>query len=363
MIYIVSLQYSPVFKSLCYALGNQLQNEGKVIKYILSSHYDWMIPKKQNVEFIGNSKDIKTIFRDSVNYNNFKKIKELFLENKPETVYFFNIHPFYNYYIARIVKQYGGKVIQHVHEPYVGDKIHYGKFQRCWLYLFEYIQALILKKSDVAILSSKEAWNLFNKRYPDFEGKKIMIPLLYEDNGKNVSIKSNHRTYLNFIGPPVLAKGPEKFLNIVEQCQVTDLNFLLISRMKITDKKYYQYDNLEIFYHEKISDDLIAKFMKKSIMTITPYKTARQSSVASTAFMCGTPVLATNINGLNEVVDHKITGYLVDKDASVDEWLDGVIYIKNNIEDLSNNCRDFFKTHYSEINWPKYFKEVFEIEA
>lgn len=363
MIYIISLQYSPVFKSLCYAMGKQLKKHGYEIKYLFSSEYQWMLEDEDvnEIEFIGKSKNISSIFVDSINFLNLKLIKRLIDKDQPEKIYFHNIHPFFNYYIAKKVKNYGGTVIQHVHEPFVYDKSHYGKFQQYWLYLFEYVQGLILKKTDVAILSSQEAWDLFNKRYPDFEGKKIRIPLLYEDLAKDMVSLPRH--YLNFIGPPVPAKNPEKFLEIVKNSQEKDLNFILISRRKIQDRKYYQYNNLKLFQKERISDNLIGKFMQNSIMTITPYKTARQSSVVATAFMYGTPVLATNINGLNEVVDHKITGYLVDKDAGVKEWLDGIVYIQNNIKDLSNSCRDFFKINYSEINWVKYFKEVFEIDS
>lgn len=360
MIYIVSLQYSPVFKSLCYALGNQLKKKGKNIKYILSSHYEWMINEKDDVEFIGNSQDIKSVFCDSISYKNFNEIEQLFSKAKPEEVYFFNIHPFFNYHIAKLVKRYGGRIIQHIHEPYVEDKSHYGLFHRYWLYIFEYVQELILKKSDMVILSSNEAWFLFNKRYSEYKGEKLLIPLLYEDFGKNLDLKPYKKHYLNFVGPPMPAKGPEKFLEIVENSQNKDLNFLMISRMKIQDKKFYYYDNLEIFQQEIISDNVIGEFMKESIMTITPYKTARQSSVASVAFMYGTPVLATNIKGLNEQIYHKKTGYLVDVDSNIEEWINGLFYIKDNIKWLSANCRDYFEKNYSEINWYKYFDEVFE---
>ncbi len=142
---------------------------------------------------------------------------------------------FFNNYIARLVNKYGGTVIQHIHEPYVENKNHYGTFQKRWLYLFEYIQGNILKKCDVVILSSQEACGLFNKRYSGFKGKKIIIPLLYEDLGKDLI--HSERKYLNFIGPPVTAKNPEKFLEIVSNSRSMGFNFLIISREKINDKK------------------------------------------------------------------------------------------------------------------------------
>jgi len=366
LIYIVSLQYSPVFKSLCYALGNQLKKEGYDIKYLFSSHYEWMLSNEitEEIVYIGSSKDLKSIFLDSINYENRKKVKEVLLKDKPNQVYFHNIHPFFNNYIMKIVKKYGGNVIQHFHEPYVEDKSVYGGIHRYWLYLFEYIQQKILDKTDIAVLSSNEALSLFERRYANYRVKKIKIPLMYEDLGTNFTKNLGNRKYINFVGPPVPAKNPEKFLEIVEYFNKNSLKaeFLLISRAKIKHKKYYDLDNLKIFHQEKISDELIGNLMKKSIMTVTPYKTARQSSVVSMAYMYGTPALAINISGLNEVVEHQRTGYIIDQDADMDKWIVGINFIDKNFETLSKNSRNFFVENFSELNWPRYFNEVFNVK-
>ncbi len=38
----------------------------------------------------------------------------------------------------------------------------------------------------------------------------------------------------------------------------------------------------------------------------------------------------------------KKTGYLVDIDSDISEWVNGLVYIKNNIKRLSKDSRDFF---------------------
>lgn len=363
MIYVGSLHYSPVFKSLCCALGKQLEKKGFEVKYLFNNHYKWMLSPEvmSKTAFMGNSKDIKSLILDIKN-GNLNDVEKLFLQDKPEYVYLHNIHPFLNIKIAKIAKKYGSTFIQHIHEPYVKNKEIYGGIHRYWLYLFEYLQEKLLKNTDIAILSSIEALKLFNERYSDFSGKKIQIPLIYEDTG-NSSNDPDDRKYINFIGPPVPAKNPEKFLEIVNYADKNnlDLEFLVVSRFKIKDKRYYNYKNLEIFHQEKISDEEIGNCMENSIMTITPYKTARQSSVAMTAYMYGAPVLATNINGLKESVEHQKTGYLIDENEDIEEIFNGINYIKNNIGILSQNCRNYFTENYSEVNWPKYFSEVFNV--
>lgn len=362
-IYVGSLQYSPIYKSHCLALGRQCEQHGYSVKYLFSQKYEWMLPEqiKKRTVFIGNSMNMFSAIADALNFKLRKELEVIFLMDKPEYVYMHNYHPSLNYYIAKLSKRYGVTFIQHVHEPYVENKKEYGGLhQYWWLYLFEYLQGRLLEKTDIAILSSNEASFLFEKRYPGFSGRKVPIPLLYEDLGNSKS-NTKDRKYITFIGPPVPAKGPEIFLEIVEYSEKhkLSLDFVLMSRSKIGDPRYYSSSNLKIFYQEKITDEEIGDYLRQSLMTITPYKTARQSSVVLTSYMYGTPVISTNVGGLPEVVLHSKTGYLVDKNSKVEEWIKGINFIIDHLPEMSKNCRRYFVENFSETNWPKYFKDIF----
>lgn len=50
-------------------------------------------------------------------------------------------------------------------------------------HLLNHYIAKLLGNTDIAIVSSKEASRLFDLRYPNFSGKKILIPLMYKDLG------------------------------------------------------------------------------------------------------------------------------------------------------------------------------------
>lgn len=362
MIYIGSLHYSPIYKSHCCAQGKELENEGYEIRYLFNYNYEWMLPDdiKEKTTFIGNSKDIKSLISDLFNQNNSEIVNNTFLKDKPNYVYLHNIHPFLNNSIAKLTKKHSGKFIQHIHEPFVDNKNVYGGIQRYWLYLFEYMQQKLLDNSDIAVLSSDEAFSLFSKRYSNFRGKKVRIPLMYEDLG-NEMINSTNRKYITFIGPPVPAKGPEKLLDVVRFSidHEMDYKFVLISHSPVVEKKYQDFENMEIFHKDRISDEEVGYFQKNSFMAFTPYKTARQSSVVLTSNMYGTPALATNIKGLNEFISHEETGYLLETTANTEEWIEGMNFIRNNFEKMSGSCRKYFVENFSEKNWPKYFDEIF----
>lgn len=361
-IYVGSLQYSPIYKSHCCALGKQCENYGHSVKYLFNWKYEWMLPEevKEKTIFIGESTGIVSALKDGLNFKHIQKLSKILLEDMPDYIYMYNYHPFLNYYIAKLSKKCGSTFIQHVQEPCVENKKVYKGIKQYWLYMFEYFQEKLLENADIAVISSNRALYLFEKRYQNFFGRKIMIPLMYEDMG-NFTRNIEDMEYITFIGPPVPAKGPETFLKIVEYSGKHNLsfNFLLISRSKVKDPRYHNKNNLKVFHKNKISDVEMAEFIRHSLMTITPYKVATQSSVVLTSYMYGTPVISTDVGGLGEVVHHSKTGYLVDKDAKVEEWIEGINFIKDNLSEMSKDCRDYFVREFSGTNWPKYFKDLF----
>jgi len=356
-----SLKYNPISKSHICAFGKQCESKGYTVNYIFSHEHKWMLSndiKKKSI-FIGHSTDIFSIIVDTLDIKNRKLLRDFIFQENPDYIYLHYFHPL-NIFIFKQLTNTHGKTIYHAHEPYVKNKPAYGGIQQYWLYFFEYLQGVLLKYTDIAIISSKKANNLFKERYLNYKGKKIQIPLMYEDLNANIN-KKYKRKYITFIGPPITAKGPKIFLNVIDKCNQKnrDLNYLLISRKKITGNNFNK-KNLKIFYENKISDLKIGNLLKQSIVTITPYKRATQSSVILVSYMYGTPVLSSNISGLKEVVKHKKTGYLVDDDSDVDEWIKGLDYIIDNNIRLSKNCRNYFLEIFSESNWKKYIDVLLE---
>lgn len=183
-----------------------------------------------------------------------------------------------------------------------------------------------------------------------------------EDLG-NDEMDDVDRKYITFVGPPVPAKGPDIFLKLVDYYNGDKSNFnfkfLLISRKKLSGEKF-QMSNLKIFHKEKITDEEIGECFKKSLLTITPYTRATQSSVVLVSYMYGTPVLSSNIDGLRECIDHKKTGYLVELNENIKEWGRGIEYIINNNKELSRNCRKYFVNNFSESNWSKIIPKLLD---
>jgi glycosyltransferase involved in cell wall biosynthesis len=136
------------------------------------------------------------------------------------------------------------------------------------------------------------------------------------------------------------------------------LKFLLISRSKIGDAKYFREKNLRVFFKERISDEDFGELIRRSFSVLTPYRRETQSSVILVSYMYGTPVVSSDVGGLPEFVFHKKTGYLLDLDAKVEDWIEGINYVRKNFPTLSKNCRKFFVRNFSGKNWHKYLGDL-----
>lgn len=67
--------------------------------------------------------------------------------------------------------------------------------------------------------------------------------------------------------------------------------------------------------HFRYVDDIeVAKFFAISDVCILPYKSATQSGVIATALSYETPVIASDVGGLGEYVEHEVSGLLVPPD-------------------------------------------------
>jgi glycosyltransferase involved in cell wall biosynthesis len=364
MIYVGSLKYSPVYKSHCCTFGKACEDEGYSVKYLFSGEYAWMLPHdiKEKTVFVGNSRSISSMMFDTLNIHNINSLRAIFKDSVSH-VYLHNYH-FLNHLIANQCRKYDCKFIYHCHEPYVENKSAHGGIQQYWLYLSEYMNTRLVKKSSVAVVSSNEGSRLFDAAYTWFEGKKLQVPLLYEDLAQNKDLNQK-RIYVTFVGPPLPAKGPETFLKIINFAAEhnIDWTFLMISSSKVFDKRFIGKKNLLIVDKPQISDEEFGDLMAKSLVVLTPYKRETQSSVILVAYMYGTPVVSNSVGGLPEFVKSEQTGYLLDIDSPVEEWIKKISLVIQLNSEFTENCRRYFLDNHAGANWRKYLSTLLEKET
>jgi glycosyltransferase involved in cell wall biosynthesis len=120
------------------------------------------------------------------------------------------------------------------------------------------------------------------------------------------------------------------------------------------DKKRY-----EILNHF-IPEEEVAALFQRSTLVVLPYIEASQSGVASVAFSMGTPVIASEVGGLAEMIRHEQDGILVPP-ADASALANGIIRLLGDIN-LQNRLQAAgLQRCQEDLNWSNIAKQTVEI--
>lgn len=317
----------------------------------------------KNIVHITKSDTVWSIFLDTllfVLYRWFNSYR-LLRKEKPKTILLANWHPLNAIFCIMAKMAAGSQIVVWLHEPYKADKHAYGA-KAIAFWGVEFLQSMAMPWIDDVVVHSETGLEAFKTRYPKAKKNVHVIPLQFQDRPGKVS----QRTLVSFLGKAAKAKGIGTFFELIEVSAFKklywqfgiatgdDISNYLRKMSPIARSK------LEIVNDPNLSDEAIREMASKSLAIICPYISNMQSGLVPVAFMCGVPVVATNIKGLRESVQHKETGYLIHKPVKTAEILEALEYIKNNFHDLSQNCRQKFLATYDDCNWINTYNWLWE---
>lgn len=219
----------------------------------------------------------------------------------------------------------------------------------------------LIKNSIPVILHS----NVSKERYLEY----------WRKNQPNIPIKDNvtmirfglFETYYTFQKDRIENNENEqiKILNFGRIIPYKGIN-LLVDAVEILQKKYAihltiagngkPYFNLNFINHYDfinrfISNEEIVKLIQDSDIVVLPYLSASQSGVPMTVFCFNKPIIATNLSGFSEVIDHMETGILVDS-LNVQTLTSSIEILLNDTtlrKRMSNNIQQ--KYNQGEFSW------------
>lgn len=113
----------------------------------------------------------------------------------------------------------------------------------------------------------------------------------------------------------------------------------------------YDNENLEI-YNDFIEDEEVVRLFQRATVTVLPYIESSQSGVAAISYGMGTPVIASNVGGLSEIVHHQKDGFLVPPRDS-QALADTIIQLLSN-HDLQQRMQTAaLERCQNDLNWSK----------
>lgn len=142
-----------------------------------------------------------------------------------------------------------------------------------------------------------------------------------------------------------------------------DVKLLVAGEFYDDSKKYFDLiknlniENAVFVFDEYIPNEDVGLYYSASDVVVLPYISATQSGIVQIAYNYDKPVITTNVGGLPEVVEEKMTGYIVP--AENPELLARAIiefYRKKDQINFMENIREFKQ----QFSWDRMAREVEE---
>jgi glycosyltransferase involved in cell wall biosynthesis len=357
--FIINMRYTPGNWQHMESFADCLLKRNCRTRFIISSGYRWMTDNFDDISYYTpmSSGFISTLF-DVITFilYRWRYIVTIFRKEKPAIILLVTWHPL-NYILLLMAKYLypNTLTLSWLHEPYKENKDDY-RDKAIIIYLIEFFQTLSLRYTDVAILHSHRGLRLFDKRYPNFKGRKRVVPLQFQDDGFQST--TVHR-YVTFLGRADRAKGIDLFYNLVARTTQgnMDLEFQIVTSSDIQNS-LEKLDptarrKMHVVNRPQIYDAELRDGAANSLAVMALYKETMQSGVIPLALMKGTPVIGTDIEGITEWIRDRETGVIVPPNPSVADITAAIAYIQSHFAEMSQRCRASYLATFDDRNWDR----------
>lgn len=171
-------------------------------------------------------------------------------------------------------------------------------------------------------------------------------------NGKN--------KYLLFFGFVRDYKGLDLLLEAMSDLS-EDIHLIVAGEVYGSFEKYNRLidllnlkDRVHV-YDKYIADSEVATYFSAADVCVLPYKSATQSGITAIAHHFDLPIVATDVGGLKEGIDHGRTGYIVERpDAHLIANSIKHFYSENKLAEFVQNTR----SEKAENTWENFAKKI-----
>ncbi|MBN2829475.1 MAG: glycosyltransferase [Candidatus Cloacimonetes bacterium] len=246
----------------------------------------------------------------------FPKTIKTILNDKPDLVIFKYWIPFFapafGFILAKLKKS-GIKTLC------IFDNI---EFHEKWLFANE-LTEYVLRSTTECITMSDSVYNSLTTKFPWFPKDKIHklkhpnYDFYRENELKPKDELKNRLLFFGYIKPykglDILLKAMPGIIKANPQLKLTiagevygepELYTKIIEELKIGE--YIDFQN------RFIANEEVESFFLNADVCVLPYRTATQSGITQLAFSFCTPVIATDVGGLSEIIQDNYNGYLID---------------------------------------------------
>ena len=227
----------------------------------------------------------------------------------------------------------------------------------------------LFKNIDGFVVMSNQVEQELLKMSPDSIYKKVFHPIAhkvqpYTKEIAKQDLEINSQRVLLFFGFIRDYKGLDILIrsNKYLKNNLDDYNIIICGECYGDRKKYIEMisqfsSNSEIRWIDQyISEDLSAKYFAAADAVVLPYKSASQSGVIPLSYSYNTPVIASDISGIKEMIKDKETGLLCKWNDEID-LSDKIIQFFNSKANYETNIIEFRE----QFSWKHFTNQIFNL--
>lgn len=200
-------------------------------------------------------------------------------------------------------------------------------------------QSILFKNHDIKVIPCTLDFNYWKPK------KNIKIKNTFFNGDKKIILFSSSAGTSDYKkGFSFLSKALKKFENL------NDLHLVILGKLNPKDMK-----NINITYTELANNlfgdkDKLIEIYSSVDLVVMPSLIEAFGQVALEAASCNVPSVIFGNTGLEEIIDHKINGYIA-KYKSSDDLYEGINWCldNNNLNTLKFNCRDIAKKKFDNL--------------
>ncbi len=180
----------------------------------------------------------------------------------------------------------------------------------------------LVKKNQYFIFPSKITRSRFHERYDLARDHTCQI---YFGNFELYGCYADPRTVADkasvlFLGRLLKYKGLEYLIEASEMCykRIPHFKLLIVGRGKLDSLKQLVNKPYIEFINNAVPSSEVARYIERSAAVVCPYVSSSSSGIPMSAYVFNKPVIASDVDGLNEMVQESVNGLLVPpRDAKV----------------------------------------------
>ena len=344
---IISLKYSPGLLKEIIALSKAAKIDQYNVSLLINSKYGWLLDE-------ANFDEINAIQFNSV-YELLGILKNL-TTDKERKIVFYNFHP--ANILIRLFRKSSNSFV-YVHEPWMEDKYKYGFKRMAMVTVLEKLQKFyaIYTSEQIVVPSIHAKEKAIKYKLKHKKSNIEVCPLMLDITKQDQKPKNSFL----FIGRLHGAKAFDPVLNTLKHDPDFKLSVLTTSAIPKSVFKEYEKEirakRLNIISKANLSEEEIQTAISSSLAVFKLDTLMTQSGVVALSFALSTPVIARNILGFSQDVDHMKNGFLIDNDAH-QSLIEAIQWTFKNSLQASQTARKTYEDKFSPHSWKENWGRV-----